>query len=371
MIVWLSVVLGALGAGWFLFGRKGKNGRLSVTVLTEATARYVRFENRAVSSGKSKMSKAQRRRRSAGIACYVGFNGSGKSATCVSDCLADLNAGTQILSTVAFLAPFKADDEDQAAEVWDALGAGAARPSDPLALPHPLWIPFQDFRQLLMFRDGIVLMDEVQGIADAREHASLPVQVANLLFQLRRQGVVLRWTTIDYNAADMRIRRATQVVTFCRGFRPKWIEGSPWPRNRWFWVRTYDGRGFNDFSSAQRSRNKDVKPKRLASEFLSGRGKLAKAFRSYDADAAVLSLGACTEGGMCLVCGGKRSSPRCSCVAEDRPAKPTRSRRAPGARQREDAPTVLSMPGSSSPIESAPSEPAKGEFVGILYTPPA
>lgn len=335
-----------------MFSRRRKSSGSSVTVVLGTAARYLRSETRAVRPV-GRMSKAQRRRRSAGIACYVGFNGSGKSATCVSDCLADLAAGTHILSTVAFISPVQAVCEDEANAAWELLGAGGARPADPLALPHPLWIPFQDFRQLLSFRDGIVLMDEVQGIADAREHASLPVQVANLLFQLRRQGVILRWTTIDYNAADMRIRRATQVVTFCRGFAPKWVPGCPWPRNRAFWVRTYDGRGFNDFSTAQRSRNKDVKPKKLAQEFMTGHGRLAAAFRSYDANAAVLSLGACTEGGMCLACGGKRSGARCSCPSDARPVKAPRSSGRTGARSARNVPGGLGSEGLPAAVASS------------------
>ncbi len=85
----------------------------------------------------------------------------------------------------------------------------------------------RSFVQLLGVEHTDVLMDEVTGVASSRAHQSLPVQVENLIAQLRRRDARLLWTTPDYGNADNRIRSVTKGVVYCKGFGRRGLAGSP------------------------------------------------------------------------------------------------------------------------------------------------
>lgn len=290
--------------------------KVEVVVNTAETNRRIEKRQRLddVRPTPQKYPKQMRRRRAASIAAYVGFNGSGKSLTMVMDTLPDMLEGRKILSTVALLAFDDAETREEADSAWEALGVPHMRPeSRPLALPYAGWIPFTDFRQLLEFHDGVVLMDEVQGVADAREQG-LPIQVRNLLYQMRRRNITLRWSTIDWKSADKRIRDVTQTVTYCVGLFPTFPDGAVWGRKRFFWIRTYDARGFDDFTQALNRVSEERRPKAFIRQgFRIHSAWAQRAGSAYDTMAQVLSLGAAVEAGLCMTCGGKRAMPRCSC----------------------------------------------------------
>lgn len=261
-----------------------------------------------------KLSSGVKQRRSAGIAGYVGFNGSAKTATMVRDTLPDLEMGRKVLSTVAFYDwKVKADSAEQALDAWSEKGALDLRPKDELVLPHPLWIPLNDWTQVPEFRNGVLCLDEITGVADARETSSLPIQIANMFFQMRRAQVQLRWTTIDWTAADKRMRRATQTVSMCRGFLPKTVPGKVWKQKSLFRIQTFDARGFEDFTTAMNRTSAKQRPKPLHTEWVKLHGGLAEAITAYGSEMPVLTVGAATEAGMCMDCGGKRAMPRCKC----------------------------------------------------------
>jgi hypothetical protein len=236
------------------------------------------------------------------IAAFVGFNGMGKTMAAVAASMTHLEAGRPVLSTVRLLDyrdPRPCEDSGCLSPLHGEPGHMAA---------HPLWVPFHDFRQLFDFRGGHVLMDEVTGVADAREHASMPVQVANYLPQLRRRDVTLAWTTIAWTFADVRLRRLTLTATWAVGMAPKYAPGTMWPRNRVFYYRTYDAANLNDdFHAAKRD---DL---RAINRVWFRRGP-SLVQTAYDSGDQVLTLGAANDAGMCMVCGGKRSMPRCRCV---------------------------------------------------------
>lgn len=304
-----------------------------------------------------RLTSAQKKRRSAGIAAYVGRNGSGKSATMILDTLPDLAAGRNVLSTVALLAPYPAESVEEADTAWAKMSL-SLRPDNPLSLPHPLWIPFTDFRQLLEFRNGVVLMDEVQGVADSRDSQGLPVQVRNVLYQLRRNGVILRWSTIDWSAADIRIRQVTQVVTLCRGLLPRWEPGVVWAKKRMFWLRTYDATEFLDFTQAINRSSTKQRPKSICRQMTTAKGRIRSAFAAYDSMAQVLVLGAASEGGMCLGCGGKRQIPRCTC-SDAAPAEGTK--RAARTQPRRAKPEECVVQHAEPPeVASAATAPERG-----------
>lgn len=184
---------------------------------------------------------------------------------------------------------------------------------------HPLYVRFSDYAQLLDWRDGDVLMDEVTGIASSRESSSMPVQVANYLVQLRRRNVALRWSAPAWGRADKIIREVSQGVTLLSASLPQPTpptdDGTPrlWLRRRLFCARTYDPTQMDEFES---HRADDVKAEVTA--YYWGPGSLM--FRAYDTLDAVTSLGWANEAGLCMACGGKRSHRQCKCEREHIPA---------------------------------------------------
>lgn len=278
------------------------------------------------------------RRRAWPIHGYVGPNGSGKSCSMVWDTLPSLEAGRRVLSSVRLLdyrhprqcpgcqlsghtrpvygGPQTLDDIAQLLGVdeWDLDGdmvreVLADRPvigETTHAKAHPLWEPLTDWQQVLDAKECDVLFDEVTGISSSRESMSLPAAVANLLVQLRRADVVLRWSAPAWSRADLIIRECSQAVTYCTGHLPKNSGDTDrlWRQRRLFkWV-TYDATLFDDFTTGKReSLSPWVKDWHW--------GPKSPAFGAYDTFDAVSSIGTVTEHGTCYRCGGSRRRPSC------------------------------------------------------------
>lgn len=341
MIVWGSI--GALVFVVCVVWLRSRGSKKSIIRLDNPGIQYISGkEIHTVNMPTSrKMSSAQKRRRNAHFAAYVGLNGSGKSATMMWDTLADLNAGLPVLSTMAILSPIKAETVEEARSAWDALGLDI-QPSDPLALPHPLWIPFVDFKQLIEFQNGVILMDEVQGVADGRQSAALPSQVANRLNILRRNNVILRWTTIDYSTPDKRIRDTTILVTYCKGFFPKYEEGKIWGTKQIFQIRSYKADEFENFTQARNRVSDKNRIKPVIRQWVRLKGALMPALSAYDSSLAVLTLGAHNDAGICMTCSGRRTVPQCSCP--DHVARKKKARIASPASESEDVQSGLFSP---------------------------
>lgn len=231
--------------------------------------------------------KAVSRRRGVPIMAYVGPNGSGKSLAAVRDTLPSLERGRRVLSTVQLL-------------------------DKSTGKPHPLCELFTDWRQLLAAEHCDVLMDEVTGIASSRDSSALPSEVANVLVQLRKRDVQLRWTTPSWSRADRIIREVTQAVTMCTGLVPdRSVLKRPdtdvglWLPNRLFRLITIDAAQLED----ELSETKRQKARRLAFELWWGPG--SDAFDSYETRGAVTTVGETLQKGICFVCGGLRSPDRC------------------------------------------------------------
>ncbi len=270
---------------------------------------------------------------------YVGANGGGKSAAMVWDTLASLDAGRPVLGTVRLL------DYDRPRECDDAVCADdptsghyvralpdsaairtafdAASGVDRIALlvelgdvvgvhkaAHPLWIPLQDWQQVLDARGVDLLLDEVTGAASSRESHSLPAPIANKLVQLRRNDVVVRWSAPSWARADKIIRECSQAVTYCQGYLAKATvsEGGErmWRNRRLFKWKTYDAAQFEDFTVGKRS-----ELGALTVDWHWGPGSAA--FAAYDTFDSVLTVGTVNEGGSCYRCGGTRRRPACKC----------------------------------------------------------
>jgi hypothetical protein len=278
--------------------------------------------------------QAARKRATAAIHAYVGANGDGKTLAAVHDTMPGLDRGRPCLSTVPLLD-------------WRALCETCGKtPCSPLCPKpqrpvHPMYVPLESLSQLLEWKSGDILLDEVQGVASAREHNSLPYQIANVLRKLRHMDARLRWTAPDWEAPDAVIRRVTKAVTLCHGGmavtsykacevcgrahrRPlktckSRSEPRLWRDNRVFRYRTYDARQFTEFSTSRaESTQKTVKLRVMARQrYIRSKGLAQYA---YDTHGDVISLGSADMAGVCIVCGGTRTRKKCSCADHERPA---------------------------------------------------
>lgn len=284
------------------------------------------------------LARARMRRRGYPIHAYIGPNGTGKTMVMCYDTITSLQWGRTVLSTVRLLdylnprpcpggrycddpvnhereriavdlRPIDLDDPDAGyirtevrTGIWDVHPAA-----------HPLYVKFVDYQQLLDLRNADCLMDEVTGIASSRDSMSgMPTQVANMLVQLRRRNVVLRWSAPAWGRADKIIREVSQAATLTVGYlgvKAPPREGEPprlWKERRLFVARTYDAALLDEFD-ARRAAN--LKP--LCQAVYWGPG--AQAFAVYDTYEPVTSLGWAQESGLCAHCGGKRTALPCGC----------------------------------------------------------
>lgn len=244
------------------------------------------------------LTRGIRKRRAVPIHGYVGLNGHFKTWSMIRDTLPSLAMGRRVLSTVAILDP--------------ATGK-----------PHHLYEPFRSWSQLLDFRDGDVLLDEVTGIMDSRDQG-MPKHVRRLLPQMRRANVLVRWTGIDWDNSDRRLRQLTQAVTKCRGHMPnhKLVRQSEtpdalamWAPNRLAFLTTYDAQTMtqsNDGMQLTQETEKKRKAKVLLRELAWAPNSLT--FSCYNTLDPVLAVdNSCQHVDHLTgeVCGGKQQEKIC------------------------------------------------------------
>lgn len=292
-------------------------------------------------------------RRGFPIIGYIGANGHGKTMAMVHDTIPTLESGRRVLSTVRLL------DYRNPRPCDNRMCREAGHPDHMAA--HPLYERFTDYAQLLDAKNCDVLMDEVTGVASSRESQSMPVQVANFLVQLRRRNVRLAWSAPAWGRADLIIRECSQAVVMCTGFLPKrrpQVPGEPprlWSDRRWFTLETFDAFMFEDFHARQ---TLTLEP--VARQWFWRPGSLVD--KAYDTLDPVSALGWAQESGMCMVCGGKRAVPRCSCEGHtDRPERPARR----ALRAGRGAPESASSRGAIGPQGSADTPTGDVAVLGV------
>jgi hypothetical protein len=175
--------------------------------------------------------------------------------------------------------------------------------------PHSLYRPLVDFRQLVTIEHSDVLFDEVAGVSDSSDSSGVPVQVTNWLHQLRKRDCRLRVTTPAYARCSKPIRQVAQIVVDARSFFPERQQsGRLWRPRRAMLFRAFDAFAFDDYTAGV-AKGERIKSLAGAAFWRPG----SEAADRYDTLGAVQALGHVTEGGMCAVCGGSRSRPRCAC----------------------------------------------------------
>ena len=233
-------------------------------------------------------------RRQVPIIAMVGPNGGGKSLAMVLDTLPSLRAGRRVLSTLELIDPRTGQ-------------------------PYPNYERLEDWQQIIEARNCDVLFDEVMGIANSRESAGLPWQVQNILGQLRRRDVVLRWSAPAWARADKINREVTQAVTVCTGHmsagQPRSEDGSPevrlWRERRLFIWKTYEKPAEPDWSP---EKAREILP--LKKAFFRRPG--SEAMHSYRTLDDVSTISDLASTGHCVKCKGRRVVPICKCPPEDR-----------------------------------------------------
>jgi hypothetical protein len=244
-------------------------------------------------------------RRKIAIHAYVGMNGSGKSLAMVHDTLIDL-AGKKWKCTNREHYHFKVHGTTEGYRMV----LSTVKLVDPrTGAPHPLYIPYTDHRQLLTMAEHCTLLfDEVLGLASTDASFGFPVQVSNVLMQLRRRDVILRWTAPQWVVANPKLRQVTRAVTHCKGMFPIPEAGRDWASNIFFMWKTYDAANFENFNIGTQNR---ILPETFETYLRTRKHNLAESF--YDSLAPVDVVEAINEVGMCMHCAGKRTIPTCKC----------------------------------------------------------
>lgn len=263
-----------------------------------------------------------------GIVVFVGPNGSGKSLAAVHSLLPILDGQA-----------WECDDPDHfhnrvvrrhadgcedcdtlsrswcpdAAELLESTGRGERLVYSTVTLldeygqPHRLYRALTDFRQLVRIEHAAVLMDEVTGVSDSSTSASMPVLVKFWVRTLRKGDVQLRVTSPGFAECSKPIREVAQVLIDCRSFFPEHgASGRLWRPRKAMLFRAFDAKDFEHFTAHTRD-----KLKMLAGAAFWRPG--CEAEKRYNTLAQVHMLGHVTEAGLCSLCGGTRTAPKCAC----------------------------------------------------------
>lgn len=230
------------------------------------------------------------RRRAFPIIGYIGDNGSGKTLTAVRDTLPSLLSGRPVVSTTPLFDP-------------------CAPSSRSL---HPLYRPLVSWRDVPTMRNCDLLLDEVQSVANSRLSTSIPPQLLTAFLQLRKQGVVLRWTTTHWARIDTALREVTKAAVICNSmFAAKSAGADGWRPKKVFAVRLVDAASLDGAYTIQVGSDVQTSGVRtLARERYRRRDWWPWL---YDSGALVQVLDHVDASGWCMSCGGQRSRPKCNC----------------------------------------------------------
>lgn len=249
-------------------------------------------------------------RRGFAIHAYVGPNGGMKSMCVAHDTVPALRAGRPVLSTMRFLDfadPRPCEGGSRCDRPWEHDGPKGVHPA-----AHPSYRPLRTWDDLLAFRDGEAVLDEVLGVASSRSSHLMPAAALRFLNKLRHHEVLLRWTAPDWARADVTIREVTSAVTECRGsFSVPAVsdDGTEriWRDRRLAEWSTFPMADFDEWSSGKREK---LRPE--VHQWFWRPGSLAQT--AYDTHDTVLALATADSAGICVTCGGRRRVKPCTCA---------------------------------------------------------
>lgn len=290
-------------------------------------------------------------RRMYGVHFYMGRNGASKSLCAVFDTMPDLEEGVPVLSTVRLLDwknPRPCDDLSCECDKADDSRHRAA---------HPQYRRWTRWDQMLDLRNGVLLADEVVGVADSSE-GGLPPQVVRELHQLRRRHVVLRMTGLNFTRAHKRIREATTAVTRCGSSFPEPVlsetgEYQPWRPRRLARMVTYDAKSLpiDDLTESAFDKADVLTWGRVWIPSIDARN-------AYDTWDTVDQIGTITDAGSCAHCSGRRTRPECTCPDYQETLAEQKARQAARRSARREASSTAGQPDGSADWTPAPDESA-------------
>lgn len=286
--------------------------RLDGLMIYDTVEDYIEAEPKGIYGGDwlpkipQKRNGALNLRRNVPIHAYVGPNGGGKSLAMVNDTIQTLNGVRWECENMAHEHARRGVFSG-----WRHVLSTVELLDPRTGKPHPLYIPYNDHRQLLLIEHADILMDEIQGVASSQAGGQLPTQINNVLLQLRRRDCNLRWTTPNWAAGAKRIREVTKAVTYCTGYLRMYEKGRSWPSNSFFVWKTYDASMFEMFTVGTRERLAPMNFQSYMRPF-----KHNVAMDLYNTLDEVLSLNSYSANGMCLHCGGIRRIEKCICDHE-------------------------------------------------------
>ena len=188
-------------------------------------------------------------------------------------------------------------------------------------LRHPRYTRLRDWIQVLEAEHAFLFFDEISGVAGSRESMGMPVDVQNILNQMRRKDCVLVWTAPSWARADSIIRSCTKLIVQTSGHVKDYGRGSrssdkapkAWIPNRLFRWRAFDGDKVDDWNKSKANQDaKHTTPLR-AMFVLWYWGPGSRPFSSYSTMGEVTRVGVVLDGGRCSGCGGRKAVPLCKC----------------------------------------------------------
>ena len=249
---------------------------------------------------------AQSFRLRSAISGFVGANGSGKSLVCAFDTMGELAAGGPVPSSMRCLVwvnPRPCDDP-----AWGCDKSLETRHK----AAHPCYLPWTDWDQFMDMSFGVVVADEIMGVASATDRSDLPQRVMKRMQKMRHFDIRFRWTGPAWARADKTLSEITQSVTVCLGDKkvPAEDQRRAWRQARRIVADSYDVQEMVDFREQSRAR-----------QGLVGRQKLwvpkCNARLAYDTFDRVFEVGASDLGGRCDDCGKRIRQEYCKCHRED------------------------------------------------------
>lgn len=227
-----------------------------------------------------------------GIHAFIGENGSGKTNMMMRQAARALDRGRPVISTV----PMYLDKAN--------------------GVLHPLYIPFDSWKRLENARRCVIVMDEMTGVANARDSSPLPGEIQLILNQLRKRQITVLWSSPAWEDAQVQIRRVTRAVTLCKGswadkasYRAARDSGSSEFDEAWIPNRLFHARTFRKSNTAEFKLDKHQAPD--VEEYYWGPG--SNSFNMYDTNEETTRLEESGDTGQCLKCYGNRRRDECVC----------------------------------------------------------
>jgi len=204
-------------------------------------------------------------------------------------------------------------------------------------LNYDRWIPLTNWRQVIEFHDGLILLDEVSSWVPSRESSKMPPEVLADLNQLRKGNRRVGWAGPAWGRCDKALREVSQAACWCRGYFPddllrdttrksrfpatgkrlRGADGRPmavdgWANRRLFHWRWFDPYDLPESASAQDMNNPPKDLKVQEAKWYWRPGHLDH--QLYNSKERVLMLDTVDPAGTCLGCGGARMRRKCECA---------------------------------------------------------